>query len=76
MAYILIGDLVVLGGTFALFFALGLYFFHRLLLKDYEAPSRIPSILFSVSLAISCIMFELVIFEIVDTLEDEYALLL
>ena len=71
----LASDFVVLGATLALFFALGWYFFHRFLLKDYEAPSRVPSVLFSTSLAISCVMFELIIFEIIDTLDDRCAAL-
>lgn len=52
-----------------LFFGLGWIFFMKQLFKDYEVHERSVQAIFSVMFALSCTMFELIIFEILDVLE-------
>ena len=56
-----------------LFFSLGSLFFMKQLFKDYEVRQRIVQIIFSVTFALSCTMFELIIFEILDILHPKLA---
>lgn len=53
------------------FFGLGWVFFMKQLFKDYEVHERSVQAIFSVMFALSCTMFELIIFEILDVLELE-----
>ncbi|KER27561.1 pH regulator A family protein [Opisthorchis viverrini] len=48
------------------FFLVGWLFFLRQLFRDYEVDSKIVVIIFSLTFALSCTLFELVIFEILD----------
>lgn len=50
------------------FFSLGWIFFMKRLFKDYEVHQRTVQMIFSVTFALSCTMFELIIFEILDIL--------
>uniref|UniRef100_A0A915AAJ0 Uncharacterized protein n=1 Tax=Parascaris univalens TaxID=6257 RepID=A0A915AAJ0_PARUN len=52
-----------------LFFLLGWLFFMKQLFRDYEVHQRMVQILFSITFALSCTMFELIIFEILGVLE-------
>jgi hypothetical protein len=51
------------------FFGLGWVFFMKQLFKDYEVHQRLAQIIFSVTFALSCTMFELIIFEILDVMD-------
>lgn len=51
-----------------LFFFGGWLFFMKQLFRDYEVQNRLVQLLFSATFALSCAMFELIIFEIVDFL--------
>uniref|UniRef100_A0A7E4VRY6 Golgi pH regulator n=1 Tax=Panagrellus redivivus TaxID=6233 RepID=A0A7E4VRY6_PANRE len=59
-------DAGVIAGSQIAFFGLGWLFFMKQLFKDYEVQQRMVQISFSVTFALSCVMFELIIFEIVD----------
>eukprot|EP00029_Vermamoeba_vermiformis_P004192 TRINITY_DN14728_c0_g1_i1.p1 TRINITY_DN14728_c0_g1~~TRINITY_DN14728_c0_g1_i1.p1 ORF type:complete len:474 (+),score=160.91 TRINITY_DN14728_c0_g1_i1:39-1460(+) len=67
----LLSDLLLLSTTSAGFFLFGNYFFQRLLLRDYDISSKKPQLLFSASFMVSCSMFELIIFEILDVLNRD-----
>ncbi|KAH7693135.1 Golgi pH regulator-like protein, partial [Aphelenchoides avenae] len=51
------------------FFALGWVFFMKQLFKDYEVHGRLEQFIFSITFALSCTMFELIIFEILDVMD-------
>ena len=51
------------------FFVIGWIFFVQKLFKDYEIRHKIVQFIFCVNFSLSCTMFELIIFEIVDHLE-------
>uniref|UniRef100_A0A8C4EA40 Golgi pH regulator n=1 Tax=Dicentrarchus labrax TaxID=13489 RepID=A0A8C4EA40_DICLA len=53
-----------------LFFGFGWLFFMRQLFKDYEVRQYIVQVVFSVTFAFSCTMFELIIFEILGALSS------
>lgn len=51
------------------FFAGGWVFFMKKLFRDYEVHHHTVQLIFSVTFALSCIMFELIIFEILGVLD-------
>lgn len=51
------------------FFIFGWFFFRAKLFKDYEVKRILVQILFSITFTLSCGMFELTIFEILDILD-------
>uniref|UniRef100_A0A669EXE7 G protein-coupled receptor 89B n=1 Tax=Oreochromis niloticus TaxID=8128 RepID=A0A669EXE7_ORENI len=53
-----------------LFFGFGWLFFMRQLFKDYEVRHYVVQVVFSVTFAFSCTMFELIIFEILGALSS------
>ncbi|XP_069863658.1 Golgi pH regulator A isoform X2 [Dipodomys merriami] len=53
-----------------LFFGFGWLFFMRQLFKDYEVRQYVVQVIFSVTFAFSCTMFELIIFEILGVLDS------
>lgn len=53
------------------FFTLGWIFFIKQLFKDYEAHQKAVQIIFSITFSLSCGMFELIIFEILDVLNTK-----
>uniref|UniRef100_A0A6I8QSQ0 G protein-coupled receptor 89B n=1 Tax=Xenopus tropicalis TaxID=8364 RepID=A0A6I8QSQ0_XENTR len=53
-----------------LFFGFGWLFFMRQLFKDYEVRQYVVQVVFSVTFAFSCTMFELIIFEILGLLNS------
>ncbi|XP_014353563.1 Golgi pH regulator isoform X2 [Latimeria chalumnae] len=53
-----------------LFFGCGWLFFMRQLFKDYEVRQYVVQVVFSVTFAFSCTMFELIIFEILGLLSS------
>ncbi|XP_006825048.1 Golgi pH regulator-like [Saccoglossus kowalevskii] len=61
-------DSVVMFSTQILFFLGGWVFFIRRLYKDYEVHHIIVQLIFSLTFALSCTMFELIIFEILGIL--------
>jgi hypothetical protein len=67
----LITDLLIILTTNILFFGFGWVFFHVKLFKDYEIQGKLPAILFSATFALSCSMFELIIFEILGYMAPE-----
>uniref|UniRef100_A0A3B4GY10 Golgi pH regulator n=1 Tax=Pundamilia nyererei TaxID=303518 RepID=A0A3B4GY10_9CICH len=56
--------------TQVLFFGFGWLFFMRQLFKDYEVRHYVVQVVFSVTFAFSCTMFELIIFEILGALSS------
>lgn len=52
-----------------LFFVGGWIFFMKKLFRDYEVQHRIVQLVFSITFALSCTLFELIIFEILALLE-------
>ena len=61
-------SIVVLASQFA-FFLFGWIFFVKMLFKDYELHHRSVQFIFCINFSLSCTMFELIIFEIVDFLD-------
>uniref|UniRef100_A0A7M4F0B4 G protein-coupled receptor 89B n=1 Tax=Crocodylus porosus TaxID=8502 RepID=A0A7M4F0B4_CROPO len=59
-----------LQGHQVLFFGFGWLFFMRQLFKDYEVRQYVVQVVFSVTFAFSCTMFELIIFEILGVLNS------
>ncbi len=55
------------------FFTFGWLFFRKKLFKDYEVKDVIVQFLFSSTFTLTCSMFQLIIFEITDFLNLEYA---
>lgn len=55
--------------TQSVFFLLGWMFFVRHLFRDYELRHYGVQIVFGLNFTLSCTMFELIIFEIVDYLD-------
>ncbi|XP_072039877.1 LOW QUALITY PROTEIN: Golgi pH regulator-like [Amphiura filiformis] len=68
MAFIL--DSFVMFSTMIMFFLGGWIFFMRQLFKNYEVHHGIVQTLFSVTFALSCTLFELIIFEILGVLNS------
>ncbi|KAL3071731.1 hypothetical protein niasHT_000938 [Heterodera trifolii] len=68
-------DLIVVLGSQMAFFALGWVFFMKQLFRDYEVHQRTVQAFFSVTFALSCTMFELIIFEILGVLANSSRLL-
>ena len=62
-------DSIVMFSTQILFFAFGWIFFLWHLFKDYECHHRTVQVIFAVTFALSCTMFELIIFEIIGLLD-------
>lgn len=63
-------DTILMFGTQLLFFGCGWMFFMRRLFIHYEIRNIFVQVLFSVTFALSCTMFELIIFEIIDFMES------
>eukprot|EP00466_Bigelowiella_natans_P010892 jgi/Bigna1/88928/estExt_fgenesh1_pg.C_400118 len=61
-------DALLVGATLACFFAFAWLFFKRIF-EDYEVRNVAGQALFSLVFALSCNMFELIIFEILDILD-------
>ncbi|PAV80786.1 hypothetical protein WR25_03346 [Diploscapter pachys] len=53
-----------------LFFVFGWLFFMKQLFKNYEVHNWVVQLLFSITFALSCTMFELIIFEIVNVMDS------
>ena len=69
-----LADLIFVIVTQALFFAAGwLFFVQKLLAADYKIRSKFILSLFASTFALSCTLFELIIFEILDILNRRYA---
>ncbi|XP_045067967.1 Golgi pH regulator [Coregonus clupeaformis] len=62
-------DSVIMFTLQVLFFGFGWLFFVRQLFKDYEVRQYVVQVVFSITFAFSCTMFELIIFEILGALE-------
>ncbi|XP_037072251.1 Golgi pH regulator-like [Pollicipes pollicipes] len=54
----------------AIFFSGGWVFFIKMLFKDYEIHHVLVQLIFSITFALSCTMFELIIFEILGFLDS------
>ncbi|CAJ0935253.1 unnamed protein product, partial [Mesorhabditis belari] len=66
-----LGDMTIMGlSTFA-YFVCGWLFFLKQLFRNYEVHNRNVQLLFAATFALSCTLFELIIFEIVDVLESD-----
>eukprot|EP01136_Pigoraptor_vietnamica_P016378 Opistho-1_new@60320 len=64
-------DSIVMLASQLIFFGFGWIFFMRRLFKDYEIRQRVVQLIYSATFALSCSMFELIIFEILDVLDRE-----
>lgn len=62
-------DEFVILASFAFFFSAGWAFFRLQLFRDYEVKLRHIQLIFAATFALSCSMFELIIFEIFDVLD-------
>ncbi|MFH4976242.1 hypothetical protein AB6A40_002951 [Gnathostoma spinigerum] len=63
-------DWIIVISSQVVFFFLGWLFFMKQLFRDYEVHQRMVQFLFSVTFSLSCTMFELIIFEILDILDS------
>ncbi|XP_076311014.1 Golgi pH regulator isoform X2 [Tachypleus tridentatus] len=68
-------DTLIISVSQIVFFAGGWVFFMKQLFKDYEVHHRLVQLIFSITFALSCTMFELIIFEILGILEASSRLL-
>ena len=64
-------EVVLILSTQVFFFAFGWVFFMEKLFKDYEIRKGSVQLAFSVTFTLSCTLFELIIFEILDILNRE-----
>lgn len=62
-------DSIVVFGSEFLYFGFGWIFFMRKLFKNYEVRHVVVQLIFAVTFSFSCMMFELVIFEILGYLD-------
>jgi len=67
--YGMVVDIIIVAGTMSIFFSFGWVFFYRKLFSDYEISNQFVHFMFSITFTLSCSMFELIIFEIVDVLD-------
>ena len=65
----LLTDSLTVLGTQLVFFLIGWIFFVKKLFKDYELRHHMVQLIFCINFTLSCTMFELIIFEISDTLD-------
>lgn len=54
------------------FFGFGWLFYGEKLFKDYEIKKITIQLLFAITFTLSCSMFELIIFEILDIIDRKY----
>ncbi|XP_037876084.1 Golgi pH regulator isoform X2 [Bombyx mori] len=62
-------DTLIILGSQVVFFVGGWIFFVKQLFRDYEVHHTLVQLIFSVTFALSCTMFELIIFEIIGYLD-------
>lgn len=60
----ILSDVIVIFASQVIFLLFGWMFFSKHLFRDYEIQHTLVQLLFSVTLSLSCSMFELIIFEI------------
>lgn len=60
----ILSDVIVIFASQVIFLLFGWMFFSKKLFRDYEVQHTLVQLLFSVTLSLSCSMFELIIFEI------------
>jgi len=65
----LINDSIIVLASQFVFFIFAWIFFVKMLFKDYELHHRAVQVIFCINFCLSCMMFELIIFEIVDFLD-------
>jgi len=63
-------DSLIMLVSLVVFFGGGWLFFLKQLYKDYEVHHSVVLLVFSVTFALSCVMFELIIFEILGIMES------
>jgi hypothetical protein len=66
-----ITDICNFVGLQVVFFVGGWIFFVKQLFKDYEVHHTLIQLIFSTTFALSCTLFELIIFEIVGVMDSE-----
>eukprot|EP00096_Caligus_rogercresseyi_P006260 TRINITY_DN22584_c0_g1_i1.p1 TRINITY_DN22584_c0_g1~~TRINITY_DN22584_c0_g1_i1.p1 ORF type:complete len:351 (-),score=48.72 TRINITY_DN22584_c0_g1_i1:34-1086(-) len=66
---LLLWDSLQVLGTQVVFFIIGWIFFVKKLFMDYELHHKLVQLIFCINFTLSCTMFELIIFEILDHLE-------
>ena len=68
----MLSDTLIIATSQLLFFGVGWVYFTSKLLRDFEVGNhRWVQLLFATTFAMSCTLFELVIFEIVDVLSRD-----
>jgi len=65
----ILGDTLIVVLSQVVFFVAGWLFFVKQLFRDYEVHNSLVQCLFSTTFALSCTMFELIIFEILGVLD-------
>lgn len=60
----ILSDIIIIFASQIIFLLIGWMFFGKQLFRDYEVQHTLVQLLFSVTLSLSCSMFELIIFEI------------
>uniref|UniRef100_A0A2C9LS72 Abscisic acid G-protein coupled receptor-like domain-containing protein n=1 Tax=Biomphalaria glabrata TaxID=6526 RepID=A0A2C9LS72_BIOGL len=65
----LLVDSIIMTFSLILFFGGGWVFFLKQLYRDYEVHHTVVLLVFSITFSLSCIMFELIIFEILGIME-------
>jgi len=65
----LLGDTLIVLASQLVFFFTGWVFFVKMLFKDYELHHMLVQLIFCINFTLSCTMFELIIFEIVNFLD-------
>lgn len=66
----LLSSSMVVLGSYALFFGMGWVYLLEKLFADYEVRNKTVGVVFSATFAASCTLFEMVIFEIGDVLDQ------
>ncbi|EDO34403.1 predicted protein [Nematostella vectensis] len=64
-----VGDFAIMFFSQLLFFGIGWIFFMRRLFRNYEVHHSVVQLVFSITFALSCTMFELIIFEILGFMD-------
>lgn len=71
MEFEFVRDEIVILLSLVVFFGIGWFFFRTQLFRDYEVKLIQVELIFAATFALSCSMFELIIFEIMDVLDRD-----
>lgn len=65
-------NIIVVAGSCSAFFSIGWSSIANRLLSSHETVYKLPKTLFTVTFTVSCCLFEFLLFEILDILDDRY----